>query len=60
MTHHARRAERDPEPAHIRALAADQRLDRLEADVGREHEELDRDELLRALLGGLRRTSVRR
>ena len=34
-------------------LAADQRADGLDADVRREEEELDRDELLGSLLGGL-------
>jgi hypothetical protein len=34
-------------------LAGDQGLDRLEADVGRQEEELDRDELLRAFLRGV-------
>ena len=34
-------------------LGVDQRLDRLERNVGREEEELERDELLRALLRGV-------
>ena len=37
----------------VGALAADQRADRLDGDVRRQQEELDCDELLRALLGGV-------
>ena len=41
-------------------LAAEQRADRLDADIRREDEELDRDELLRALLGGVGEHAARR
>jgi hypothetical protein len=43
-----------PQPAHVGPLALKQRLDRLHANVRREDEELHRDELLRAVLRGLR------
>jgi hypothetical protein len=36
----------------VTAVAADERLHRLEAHVRREHEELEGDELLREVLGG--------
>jgi hypothetical protein len=44
----------DTEPAHARAIAFDELLDRLEAEVRRKDEELQRNELLGARLGGLR------
>ena len=49
---HARDREPDPDPAVLGPLVADERAHRLDRDVGREQEELDRDELLRAGLGG--------
>ena len=45
--------ERHAEHADLGVLAADQRPDGLDGDVGREDEELDGDELLGAVLGGL-------
>ena len=41
------RRQRDPDPALVGPLAADQRSDRLDAHVRGQQEELDRDELLR-------------
>ena len=42
-----------PTPADVRVLTADERAHRPEAHVGREHEELDCDELLRSGLRSL-------
>ena len=52
--------EGDPDDAFLGARAIDQRSCRLEGDVGREDEELDRDELLRARLGLDARASASR
>ena len=54
--HDDHRADReaDTDPAHLGVRAAGQRADRLHGHVGREHEELERDQLLRPLLGRMR------
>jgi nucleotide-binding universal stress UspA family protein len=44
--------QRDPDVAHVGMLTTDQRAEGLERDIGSEQKELDRDELLCALLGG--------
>ena len=43
----------DPDPAHVRVLADDECLDRLKGDIGSEQKELDSDEPLGSLLGGM-------
>ncbi len=51
---HRRRREggkADPDPAHTRMVAAEQRSERLDQDVGDEQRVARRDELLRASLG---------
>ena len=49
----AEHGQQHAEDADVGALVAEQGAHRLEGDVGREQEELDRDELLGALLGRL-------
>ena len=49
-----------PSAARLGTVALDKRPDRLEADVGREEEELDRHKLLRAPLGGVAEEAVAR
>ena len=44
--------EADPDPARLRMRSADERADRLDADVGGEDEEAGGDQLLRTTLGG--------